>query len=213
MRSIITLLMISMLFVFNDGRCIASDKGNYRGKVDSKLFFMEEKIDNKIEDLKKTYTEIEKKYDKQINQIKLDLKETSTLTKANDKNVSVYLSIVAIYTGILFALVSIILGIGLFKVYIDNKRINEKIESELKNKVANMTAKIEQEIHDYSYYRELKMLLEQDSPDPNDVYFLVTPLCQNFREIYRPVFEKIKKRKIDEEIITKVDLCLKNMSE
>ena len=174
MRKIIALLAIAALFVISDGRCIASSTGNYTVTMDSKLLVTEEKMSNQIMDLKKTYEAMGQKYDKELLQIRLELKETSTMTQANEKNVLGYLSTVELYTGFSFALITILLVIGFYKVYIDHKGIYEKLEMELKDKCQALADEIEKELQEYSYFLKLKMLLLQEQVDPEEVYYLIS---------------------------------------
>jgi len=222
-KAIIVIIIIILSCLLCKEKVIAEDTGNYQIAVDSNILLNEAKISDQIREIEKNSEFRAKQIDKEIVELRLLLVGTKALSETNEQAIENYLTTVALLTGSVIGLVALFLGIGVIKIYFDHQRMKEKIndqfktwrqkmEADMEAKCTSMLIDIEKNLYDYSYFLKLKMLIAQGEVDVGEVYPLITPLCENPINAYKPIFEKIINKNIDDEVTAKVRKGLKKIS-
>lgn len=223
MKKALIFILITLSCLLCKEKVTAEDKGNYQLAVDSNILLNEAKISDQIREIEKNSELRAKQIDKEIVELRLLLVGTKALSETNEQAIENYLSTVALLTGCVIGLVALFLGIGVIKIYFDHQRMKAKINDQVKTwwekRQANMEAKcttvlrgIEKDLYDYSYFLKLKMLIAQEEVDAGEVYPLITPLCENPINAYKPTFEKIINKNINDEVTAKARKGLKKIS-
>ena len=224
MKKAIFIIIITLSCLLCKEKVTAEDKGNYQIAVDSNILLnAEAKNSDQIREIEKNSELRAKEIDKGIVGLKLLLVETKAKSETNEQAIENYLTTVALLTGSVIGLVALFLGIGVIKIYFDHQRMKAKINDQVKTwwekRQANMEAKctsmlrdIEKDLYNYSYFLKLKMLIAQEEVDVGEVYPLITPLCENPIKVYKPTFEKIINKNIDDEVTAKARKGLKKIS-
>lgn len=226
MKETVTSVVIVIFVLFGTQASSGQEIGNCKIPVDGKLSVGEPKIREEMKAVKEANARNEKVFNKEMTELKLALKETTFLAQSNEKRVSGYLFLVGLFTGILFGLVTLVLGIGVIKIYIDHKGMIEKIDRQLDERFKewwdnkgeeinglclSMSNDLEKELQNFSYFLKLKMLLVQGDVNAEEIYPLVAPLSEEPIITYKPVFEKLADLNIDEDITKKANEGLEKL--
>lgn len=144
--------------------------------------------------------------------------EIETRAKSNENLIFNYMGFVAFFAGGVIGVVTLFLGFGVYKFYIDNKRIVDRLNhlvsstfdkwsqgktAEFDGKAKGLLIKCENDLDNFAYFIKLRSLLELSGPDPNEIFPCLTPLCEAPKKIYRPLLEKIRILNINPEITKK----------
>lgn len=147
----------------------------------------------------------------QINQVQANAQN-------NERIIFSYLTAISLFAGSVIGLVALVLGIGAVRFYVDNKRLIDKMnkllekqfngwrknkEIQIEQRMNNLCALLEQDLQHFSNLTILKKIIEDAPPIPEEVFPLLTPLCENPKILYKPLLEKIKNLDIHPEITTK----------
>lgn len=151
--------------------------------------------------------DINKKLESQQNQIN----QVQANTQNNGRTIFNYLNVLSLLAGSVIGLVALVLGIGAVRFYVDNKRLIDKMNKLLekqfdgwrKNKLEHLCTVVERDLQHFSNLTILKIIIENDSTTPDEVFPLLTPLCENPKLLYKPLLEKIIKMDIHPEITAK----------
>ena len=222
-KAIIIIIIIILLCLLCKEKVTAEDKSNYQIAVDSNILLNEAKNSDQIREIEKNSELRAKQIDKEIVELRLLLVGTKALSETNEQAIENYLTTVALLTGSVIGLVALFLGIGATKIYFDHQKMNKKINDQVKTwwektqpdmeaKCTSMLIDVEKNFYDYSYFLKLKMLIEHEEVDAIEVYPLITPLCENPINAYKPTFEKIIKKNINDEVTAKARKGLKKIS-
>lgn len=154
--------------------------------------------------------------------------EIETSSKANEKSISNHFTIVSLFAGAVIGLVALVLGLGAYRFYMDNRRIRERMdrllerqfsiwlrqkEAEYEKILQKLLRRCESDMQNFSYFVRLRFIIEQPHPSAEEIYPLLTPLSSNPKWEYKPVFNKIVGLNIHPEITAKARAGLKKLTE
>lgn len=151
--------------------------------------------------------EIERQQER-INQLEI-------ISKTNEKSINNYYTVITFLSGGIIALVALVLGIGIYRFYMDNKRIIERVNStldkflnvkkeEFDKHMKTLCSDCEKDIIYHRYSLKLEDIINKDEPNQETVYSLLSPLCENPKTEYEPLFTKIKSLNIHPDINKKI---------
>ena len=136
--------------------------------------------------------------------------------------VSIFIAIVSVFACGVIGACGLVLGLGAYRSYVDNKRILGRMEKKLEREFgpwltdkkkeheqsmkeicSGLSKKYDNEMDQFTYYVRLRFIIKQPSPEAKEVYPLLTPLSSNPRLEYEPLFAKIIELNIHPEINAK----------
>lgn len=182
--------------------------------------------ENVKRDFQERLLTLRKEIDNTLDKYNLKLEKVNLSVLRNEKAIDNHVNLLSLFAGSVIGLAALFLGIGLMKFYFDSKRLTkmakEKLDSEFsiwwKGRESEMSAArqalmrtFEDSLFNYTYFLKLKALVLQGNVDPEEVFPLITPLCDCPELVYKPVFEKLLTLCNNEEIAAKANEALRRM--
>ncbi len=178
----------------------------------------EQQEDEISEDTILLVEELKKRIDERLELQRKELEEVAINAKANGRKITFHFSIVSLFACGVIAVSGLVLGLGAYRSYVDNRQILGRMEKKLDrefgpwldSKEKECKEMIEQLYNEYKsdsqqflQFVRLKFIIDQPGPEADEVYPLLTPLSSNPRLEYKPLFVKIIDLNIHPEITAK----------
>ena len=175
-------------------------------------------IDNKIIDIIKNNKTSEEALAKKLTDINTSLDKYAERIDSAKRIADVQLVVITAIASIVIALVAICLGLGVYKIYIDHKRLVEDAEkltretfdkwknereAAMNTECENIVKSMQGNLQYFAYFLMLRELVAKGNMHSDEVYPLLTPLVEKPSRMYKPIFNKIIELNINDEITRK----------